>query len=90
MGRNDIRRALTILMFEMLVCSVIAKFPGNHTADDKSLAPSQPEEPEPEEKYDEDDYSQLQACIGNCKNDYIREPEKLLNCIEVCYKSIYD
>ncbi|QHO01334.1 uncharacterized protein DS421_13g414170 [Arachis hypogaea] len=65
---------------------------GNHIADDKSLAPSQPEEPEPdEEKYDEYDYSQLQACIENCNNnDNIRDPEKLSDCIEVCYKRIYD
>ncbi|MED6133028.1 hypothetical protein PIB30_024553 [Stylosanthes scabra] len=84
-NNNDIKYAVAILMFEMLVCCVIAKLHENNPLEESSPPPTLPEiKPPPEDKYEYDnDESELPVCIENCKGNHIRNPEKLMDCIEV-------
>ncbi|MED6171046.1 hypothetical protein PIB30_036957 [Stylosanthes scabra] len=92
MARNNgIKLAVAILMFEMLVCCVIAKLHENNPLEESS-PPTLPEfKPPPEDKFEYDnDESELPECIEICKREYIFYPEELMDCIEVCYRNIYD
>ncbi|MED6213338.1 hypothetical protein PIB30_092138 [Stylosanthes scabra] len=82
---NGIKHALAILIFGMLVCCVIAKLYENNLLDEESSPPTLPEVKRPPEDKDEDDESELRGCIENCKRDYIRHPEELTDCIELCF-----